>query len=265
MVTQLPSDFSQAVTAARYEVLKYLRGRKLLVFLLLTGLILALLTAAPYLLGTDLPSDPRDFMVLYLSFGSVLVIIAATLFSADSLASEFDHRTGFLIFPQPMKREALFAGKFMASFAVSALMISIFYLVVYIISLAVTGEILSEAYTSLGIALLYVLAATGFGFMLSAFMGRSTTAAILVFATLLLVFPIIDSVLMFASIDPWFSITQAGETMFYVVTGQAGDVVPMPGFGDIFYAEVNTSAAVLAAWAAVTSVIAMLKFKSREL
>ncbi len=265
MAPQLPNDFSQALTAARYEILKYLRGRKLLVFLLLTGLILVLLTAAPYLLGVDLPDDPRSFMTLYLSFGSILVILAATLFSADSLATEYEHRTGFLVFTQPMKREALFAGKFMASFAVSAVMISIFYLAVYLLSLAITGEVLNDGYTSLGLALLYVLAATGFGFLLSAFMSRATTAAILVFATLLLVFPIIDSVLMFSSVDPWFSITQAGESLYYVVTGQAGEVVPMPGFGDVYYSEVNTSAAVLAAWAALTSIIALLKFKTREL
>ncbi len=261
MATQLPNDFQQATIIMRYEFLKYLRGKKILVFVALLALILGLLTAMPYLLGDGLPSDPKDFMLLYLGFSTILIILAVTLFGADSIASEFEHRTGLLLLPRPLKREALFAGKFMASFLVSAVMISIYYLVVFILSYAITGGIVSDAYTSLGVALLYVLAATGFGFMLSSFMARGNTAAILLFATLLLIFPIIDSVFMLAEIEPVFSLSYSGDAAYNAVAG----LVTEDSFGwTIYYAQVGTAAVVLTAWAILTTMIAALKFKRRE-
>ncbi len=258
MATTLPSDINQAMTVVRYEMLKYLRGKKILVFIGLIALILGLLTLMPYLLGDSLSGDPRILMMTYMGFISIIMILVVTLFAADSLASEFEYRTGLLLFPRPIKREIMFAGKFMASYLVSAIMIGIFYISVYIISYVVTGEVVSEGYTSLGMALIYVLAATGFGFVLSAFMGRGSTASILLFATLLIIFPIIDVALMAADIEPFFSLTYSGDGAYYAVAGTESytmfDFIP----------DLGTSAIVLFVWAILTTTIAVLKFKRRE-
>lgn len=266
MATTLPSDFNQALTVVRYEILKYLRGKKLLVFIGLIALILGLLTAMPYLLSDGLPDDALVLMTNYLSFATILIILAVTLFAADSLASEFEHRTGLLLLPRPIKREALFAGKFIASYLVSALMILLFYVATFVVSFAVTGSVASEGYNSLGMALLYILAATGFSFLLSAFMARGNTAAILLFATLLLIFPIIDSVLMLAEISPWFSLSHSGDAVYNALVGNTTEQIQIgpDAFMTIYYPEVRTSAMVLTAWAVLSTVIALVKFKKRE-
>ncbi|HIJ00364.1 MAG TPA: ABC transporter permease [Candidatus Methanomethylophilaceae archaeon] len=264
---KLPNDLSQAITVAKYESYKYLRGRKILVFLGLIVLLLVLQTAVPYLLDTTLPQDPKGLAEYYMSLVGTFIIIAATLFAADSLASEYEHRTGFLIFPQPMKRGSLFAGKFLASFLVSMLMVLIYYVVFFIISLYITGTVYLDTFVSLGLAALFVLAATGFGFFVSAFMNRGSTASILVFAALFLIFPIVDSILMFANYDPFFTLSQAGNAVYNAIAGIETYTMDA-GMGmtiTLYYPETNKSAVVLTVWAIVTTIIAAFRFKSREI
>ncbi len=131
-------------------------------------------------------SEPRPFVELYMMSATILIIIV-TLLRSDLLSSEFAHRAGLLIFPQPMKKASLFAGKFLASSSMSLAMILAHYLAVFALSYAVTGSVHSKAYTSFGLAPLYVLAATGFCLMLSPLLSPGATAAILSFASLMLV------------------------------------------------------------------------------
>ncbi len=263
MAGALPSDLQQAKVAARFEILKYIRGKKILILGAFIILVLALLTAAPYLLGQELPSEPRPFAEFYIMFATILIIVIVTLFGSDSLSTEFEHRTGLLMFPQPMKRGSLFVGKFLASFLMSLVMVLAYYAAVLLLSYLVTGSVYSELYTSLGLAALYVLAATGFGFMLSAFLSRGATAAILLFALLMLIFPIAETVLFMADIEPWFSIHYAGEAVFHSI---AGPWQIFMGFGTVDYnPETYRSAAVMAAWTIATAGLALLRFKSKEI
>ena len=263
MATQLPNDFQQMQVAAKYELLKYLRGKKLIIYGALILLVLGLLTLAPSLLGGSLPSEADAFAAHYLIFLTSLAIIGITLFGSDSLATEFEHRTGLLMFTRPMKRESLFIAKFLASYAVTLVMVLAFYLVIMVLSQVVTGSIDSALFTSLGMAILYVLAVTALGFALSAFMSRGATAAILLFALMMLILPIFETVLMMADIDPWFSIHYAGEAVYHSV---AGAMLVPTGMGVIEYnPETLRSALVLGAYTVVLSALALFKFKRREL
>ena len=262
-MTNLPNDFDQAIVATRYEMLKYLRGKKLILVSALIILVLALLSLAPYLLGDSLPSDPNAFAAYYLLFLTSLIIIAITLFGSDSLSTEFEHRTGLLIFTRPVKRESLFAAKFLASFLVTLAVVLVFYLAVFLLSYFVTGTVDSALYTSLGLAVLYVLAVTGLGFMFSAFLSRGATAAILLFALMMLILPIVETVMMMGGIDPWFNIHYAGEAVYISV---AGPMQVTTGMGVTDYnPEPAKSAVVLFVWALVTSSIALFRFKRRQL
>ncbi len=262
-MNQLPSDSAQAIVATRYEMLKYLRGKKLILVSGLILLVLTLLSLAPYLLGESLPSDPNAFAAYYLTFLTSLIIIAITLFGSDSLASEFEHRTGLLIFTRPVKRESLFAAKFLASFTVTLLVVLVFYIVVFLLSYLVTGTVDSDIFTSLGLAVLYVLAVTGLGFMLSAFLSRGATAAILLFALMMLILPIVETVMMMGGINPWFSIHYAGEAVYISISGSMQ--VPT-GMGVVDYnPEPAKSALVLFAWAIITTSLALFQFKRRQL
>lgn len=263
MTDKLPNDFEQMLVATRYEFLKFRRGKKLLVVSALFILVLALLTVAPYLLDGSLPSDPKAFAEYYLIFLTSLIIIAVTLFGSDALSTEFEHRTGLLMFTRPVKRESLFAAKFIASFSMTLAVTLAFYFVVIVMSYVVTGSVVSTLFTSMGLAIIYVLAVTGLGFMLSAFLSRGATAAILIFASMMLVFPIIETVLLMANIVPWYNIHYAGEAVYHSV---AGAMTVPTGVGFIEYdPKTGTSAAVLTIWAIVTTGLALIKFKRREL
>lgn len=150
MTTTLPSDFAQMLTVARYEMYKFLRGKKIYVMLGLMALLIILTTAIPPLMGFDLPSQSKEFMSGYVSWVSTLIIIAVTLFSAGALVSEFEERTGFLVFPRPVKRSTLFAGKYLASFLVCAALMVLYYLVSCILSLIFTGSVYFETIYSWG-------------------------------------------------------------------------------------------------------------------
>jgi ABC-type transport system involved in multi-copper enzyme maturation permease subunit len=62
--TAPPSDINQVGVVVKYEVLKYLRSKRLLGLIVIEVLVLLLLTALPPLLGTNMPQTPtRSSMV----------------------------------------------------------------------------------------------------------------------------------------------------------------------------------------------------------
>src|SRR5690606_17378083 len=119
---------------------------------------------------------------------STLVIVAATLFAGDIIVSEFQGRTGYLLFPNPVKRSSIFLGKFLSAVLAMAIVVAIYYIAAIAISAAVSSDLehLELAFASLGLALLYSVAAVGVGMLVSSFMKGGTGSLILTFFLLLL-------------------------------------------------------------------------------
>lgn len=232
----------------------------------LMALIIILLTAVPPLLGYDLPSNDKDFITQYISFVDMLIVIAVTIFASGALVAEFEERTGFLLFPRPIKRTTIFAGKFLASFLVCAASISAYYLVSALLSWIFTGSVYFEIVYSFILALLYIIAVSGFAFLLSAVLQKGSTAAILTFATIFLIMPMIQVVMIFVKADPFFLLSFAGGAVSNVIDGAVTQVIDM-GSGmslNIFYPQADVSAMVMLVWAAVTSALSMWFFNRRE-
>lgn len=267
MSNNLPSDFAQMLTVTRYEMYKFLRGKKIYVMLGLMALLIILTTAIPPLMGFDLPSDSKDFISGYVSWVSTLIIIAVTLFSAGALVSEFEERTGFLVFPRPVKRSTLFAGKYLASFLVCAALMVLYYLVSCILSLVFTGSVYFETIYSLGLAMLFIIGTSGFAFFLSAVMQKGSTAAILVFATLFLIMSMLEGIMMVVNSDPFFILSHAGISISNVIDQATTTVIPI-GEGmtmTSYYPKTDVAAAVMVVWGVVCSALALVFFYRREL
>ncbi|MGE4275366.1 MAG: ABC transporter permease [Candidatus Methanomethylophilaceae archaeon] len=267
MTNTLPSDFAQMLTVTRYEMYKFLRGKKIYVMVGLMALLIILTTAIPPLMGVDLPSDSKAFMSNYVSWVSTLIIIAVTLFSAGALVSEFEERTGFLLFPRPVKRSTLFAGKYMASFLVCAALTALYYLVSSLLSLYFTGSVYFETLYSLGLAMLFIIGTSGFAFLLSSVMQKGSTAAILVFATLFLIMPMLEGIMMFVNSDPFFLLSHAGISIGNVIDGLTTTTIPI-GEGmsvTTYYPRTDVAAAVMSVWGVVCSALALMFFYRREL
>lgn len=204
----------------------------------------------------------------FIGFVSILIVICAIFFAADSLVGEFQNRTGYLIFPNALKRGTLFVGKFLASVTVGAVVVALFYSVVAVLSLISAGGIDDDFLVSYGFAVCYVFAATGIGYFISSIMKGSTGAIVLTFFLLLMILPIIDSVSMFSGTKIEGSVTFAAGTISYILI----DPYPEDSIQDIGIAEVSnfyptpaTAAIVLFAYTLVTCILSAVIFKRKQL
>lgn len=346
----LPSDIKQSFIVARYEILKYLRSRRLLGTVLILALIVGLIYALPPALGSpytghmeeildiqpvspgsglqlppnatygnlsrggilkesleitvngtvlpdsmwiflnntrkvfflqdysssevvasyDFKRSTNGFTENFLQFGSILVIICSIFFGADSIVSEYQNRTAYLIFPNPMRREVLFAGKMMASIAASIFMVVIFYLAILVLSYATLGESAKYLYLSFFYAALFILGCLGIAYFISSVMKGSTGAIILTFFILTMISQIIVGVGTLVGIKMWFMLTFAGDTIVESINADNYPVdssYEFAGLGTIYnyYPDMGVSIAVMLAYFLIFSLVSVILFRRKQL
>ena len=270
-----PSDASQIGIVVKYDFLKYLRSKRLVGMLAIVSLVLLLITALPPLLGNSYADDANEFIGTYASFTSILIIIGATLFAGDAIVSEFQNRTGYLLFPKPVKRWVLLAGKFLASMGAMFLVLLLYYGVALLLDLAITGSFSVLGVESLLLAMLYAVAALSVGFLISSIMKGITGAQILTFALFLFIFTILTGVLTMGGVEPWFVVTYSGGTIGYITqdpyptsgtaTGGAPEGMAPGGLTSSYFPDVGVAIAVMAAYALISLVLAYYIFSRREM
>ena len=216
----------------------------------------------------DWRTTSEDFESFFVSFASILIIICATFFGADALVGEFSNRTGYLIFPTPMKRHVLFTGKFMASFTAGMIVIGIFYAGIGVLSLIAAHGIDDHFIASFAFATEYMLALTAVAYLISSMMKGATGAIVLTFLLPLLIFNIVDGVFMVAGVKFQASLTFSAGVIGYILmepypvdtTFEAGAF----SFSN-FYPDPAISAIVMFAWAAVAIALSLVLFKRKQL
>jgi ABC-2 type transport system permease protein len=259
------SAISQVVTVTGYEIRKYIRGRRLLGILILIGLIVGLLLGLPPALGIAYAATPNAFVATFATFASLLVILCGVLFAADALVSEHEKRTGYFLFPNPVRREVLVVGKIVASVIVCAAILSLYYGAAAIAALVITGSLTWDVGLSYAYALAYMAAVVGVAYLLSALLKSTVAATVLTFFLFTLIFSIIGGILPLAKIDPWFIPTSASGIISdalgrgFVGPGGGGP----PGAG--FVPDPAISLLVFAAYAIAGGVFAVFWFRRREL
>jgi ABC-2 type transport system permease protein len=272
-VNTVPSDGQQTLVVMKYDILKHLRSKRLLGMLAVEAVLLALISA---LVIGEHAQPFTDTMGGFASATSILVIVAATLFAGDAIVSEFQGRTGYLLFPNPVKRSSIFLGKFLSAAAAMVLVMAIYYAVAIGISAAVSSDLehLELAFASLGLALLYSIAAISLGMLVSSFMKGSTGSLILTFFLLFLILPSVDSIFSLVSYPPTPSLTFAAMAIAAVLTVPYPPetsmlTTPLEGLGEfttyIHTPPVLTAVVVMVAWAIATMVLAYLLFRRREM
>lgn len=276
-----PSDLRQIGTVIYYELYRYVRSARMVGILLLAALIIALILIVPPALGQEYPRDAAYFAQRFILWVNVLIVVGATLFAGDAIASEFESRTGYLMFPNPVKRYVYFAGKYLASLIVMVLTISIFYGVVAALTEWHSQSVSSLMLDSFGLAFLYIIAAVSVGYLISSIMKGATGALVFTFAVLFLILPIIDGVLSFAGAKPVYSLTFSAQAISYIMQtpyptdqllnlpiggrfiggNNTSDTVPVWNY----YPDVGTAAMVMVAYAVVGTIVALLIFRRREM
>lgn len=275
MMTAIPNDIMQTVTVARNEITKFLRSRKLAVYLSLVVLIVVLMTALPYALGDGLSGSAGGVFSDYIGYASLLVLLGATLFASYTIVSEFEERTALILFTRPIRKSSIFLGKFLACYVLVAAVVVIYYLVSLAIAFAVSGHMVTSFPPSLAMSLLYVFATTGVAMFISSFMKKGGTSAVLTFITILLLIAVVSAVMSSSGIDTWFMLDSASQSIVtsipeYVesANGMMTEIgmsmgVDVSGMM-VQAADCVRSGAAMFAWGVVTLVLSYLVFSRRE-
>ena len=271
----LPTDGEQILMVARYDTLKHLRSRRLLGMIVIEVVMLVLMLALPPLLGQPYSDDPALFVQGVIAvFTYILIVLVATLFAGDAIVSEYQNRTGYLLFPNPIKRTSIYLGKFLSMAAISVLIITIWYGVAIMAGLAVTGGVSGLAVQSYGLALLLALAAGSVGFLISAFMKGATGALILTFILLFMIMPALDGTLgEIGGIRTEPSLSFQSGVINYVLTTpypvDSSDSIPIaPGQNFTVYSlfpHVDTAVAVMSGYILICNAVAIWRFGRREM
>jgi len=270
-------DFRQSYVVAKNEVRKFVRGKRFTLYVVLVAAVFALITFLPYILGGSLGETPGQVISRYVSFISLMIILAATLFASVTIVSEFEERTALILFTRPIKKTSIFLGKVLGCIALETVMIVLFYLGMAAASIVAAGSVSADLFISLGVSFLFVIAASGVAIFISSVMKKGSTCAILTFVFLLLILPIISSVISGStSTDPWFMLDQASDAIStcipaYVdmINGMLQHIADMMGIapedlGLIVAADLTKTAITMVGWAVVTLTLAWIAFIRRE-
>ena len=225
----LKDDLRQAFIVAKYEIMKFMSGKKILIFGIINALVLAILTIVIFAVQID-NLDAELGVGLYIGVSSWLMLLGATLFSASSLVSEFEERTALMLFTKPIRKSSIFLGKMFASYALNLIFVIIYYIVASVAVFIKTGDFTANIFPSIGYCMLYILALTGIAMLFSALMKKSSSASILTFVFILLVPTIIALAIQVISIssggeapDMWYILDYASQSVATSISGNAVD------------------------------------------
>ncbi len=257
-----PNTTSQIVTITQYMFLEYLRSRRFTILLAIVLSVSAILVGVTVAVGLSI-------FFIWGSFAPIIAILAAVFFGADAISGEFQNRTGYFSLTNPVSRETVYAGKWLATYLASAIILSIFTAITTAVGLA-TGGIMLEFILSFMFALFFLAAAVGFTFLCSSLF-KNTTNSIFVAAMLLLVaFTAITNLTGLIQLEPWFMLNYAGGIIGNILT------VPYPPnsvsgvdlgkglHGTTYAVTVPEGLIIIATYFTVTTIIGLLLFKKKE-
>jgi ABC-2 type transport system permease protein len=212
------SEFEKLRIVTGYEFLKHIRRKRLYVILGLTLVAeLAVLILVP-VLGDGFPNNVM-VMAALLSVGPSLATIGAIFFAGDAIAGEFESKTGFMLFTNPVKRTTLVIGKYLACYGAVLLLVVLGYVIVTISLLAIYGTVPIETLSSFGLCLLYTGSVLSVTFFFSAISKGAMGATVITLVFVMVISAIIDSVLMMTGQPTWFLLSTNGDTIATVYGG----------------------------------------------
>jgi ABC-2 type transport system permease protein len=217
----LPGEIFDTYLSVRFELKKHLRRRRLLIVAALAILLPLIFNVIPTVGETDFTEYAGIFAATVLSFITVLTVITAALFAGDTVSSEFEKKTGLLLFSTTQSRMSIFLGKYIAALLATFFVISLYcavttleIAVIYGVSEIPTG--LAQAYS---LALLYSMSAVSVVFFFSSVLKRTISSTILGFVFLMMVLPIIETIMQFTDVEPWFIVTYSSGLITEAVGG----------------------------------------------
>lgn len=213
------NDLAQMVIISRYQFRNYLRAKRLLILFLITIII-----AAIYLIVVSIYVNPEDMTVKNFSRNwaspvSFLVILASLFFGGDAIAGEYQNRTGYFLFPNPIKRYTIIWGKFLASFLASLIVVLSYWVIAIVDIFYYYSTIPNAVWYSLSLSILFLISLLSLTYLFSSLFKSGAIAITIVAIIYFFVFNIVDSISMLSGVEPWFSITYGASVITLVFDG----------------------------------------------
>lgn len=254
MNSDFADDLRQAGVVCKNEIKKFVRGKRLLLFGILIIAVILLLTTVPYLVG-DGYEDSHEIATVFVMFAYIIIELAAVLFTATSLVSEFEERTALILFTKPIRKWSIFLGKLMASLIIVGGFTLIYYGFIAVFSLIMEGSIAGGICTSLLISLLGVFGSAGIAMLMSSVFKKGSTASIMTLVVIMLVLSLVASLLnQFGDISNIWNFNTALQYNMNVV--MASDTVSMT--------DVTTACGVLVGYGVICNTVAYVLFRRRD-
>ena len=265
----------------KFELIKFLRSRKIRAALILTAtvpLLIYLLTN--FVLDSFISQIYSDSGVvndyqIFVNFVLTLSLVNVIMFGGDSLTNDFENKTGYTLFINPISRTSFLFGKFVAaSIAITSFNI-MFYVLASIFSYAKHSAIPENVLLSLVFASLFSLGLLSTSFALSSLFKRSNMSNIAFIFLWFIVVGLVEYFLVLAEIKPWWSLTYAAGIIIYIfevpypkdsvidipsllIPGQSQTIVNL-------IPEVNLSIGVFLMYTIVGLMISVLFYKRKQL
>lgn len=222
------SDLNHVYLNILFELKKHWKKNRIILVSLLAIALPLIFYAIPPLLDSDYSNTANGFASSNLAFITLMIIISAAMFTGDSISSEFENRTGLILFPTPQRQNSIFVGKYIASLLATWLAVMLYYLVTLLAIGQIYGfdQVSMEFLQSFLLALLYSASAVSLIYFFSSVMKRAITSTLIGFFALMMIMPIISLVLTLGNVDPWFIITHSADLITDVLGASTSSFGP---------------------------------------
>jgi ABC-2 type transport system permease protein len=257
--------------STRFEIKKHLRGKRVLIIAVFAIIIPIIISIAPWLSGVDFADSAGEFASSTLALIPFLIVISAVLFAGDAISSEFERKTGLLLFSTVQSRASILLGKYIAALIAILIGTSLYYAVVLleIIIIYGLGDIPIELVQSYFIAFIYTTSILSIVFLMSSLLNRSMISTVLSFFILIMLLPAIGAAFTAASIEPWFILSYYSSLITNVLfTGSSGFFTNVHGMDILadYSPDIYIGIAIMIAYTVVllTSSIVLLNRKDMK-
>jgi len=218
------STLTQIGIITRYNFLNYFRARRFYVMMAIILIISGLLTGlvAYYQPAGFVGGDALAFYGAgWGSFANFVIVLSAAFFGGDAISSEFQNRTGYFLVPNPIRRSAIYVGKYLAALIACSIILGMFALIMIgnVLYYFPSAPFPAEFLQSLAFSWVYLIAVLSLAFAFSSLFKSSSISILMSVILLLFVFNVVDEVaVIVANVEPWFSITYGAGIVANILT-----------------------------------------------
>jgi ABC-2 type transport system permease protein len=266
---KVPSNLAQCRIQTEFEFFNYLRSTRFYILLAIIATIGIAIIAVMYVYKpTTYVSSPMAFYATW--WGTIVnycVILTGIFFGADAISTEFQNRTGYYLLPNPVRRSSIFIGKWIAAFLASAIAIGVYAAITIADGAIYFGSNIPYQFgDSLVFALFYIFPILGVSFFISSMFKNNSYSILLTAILLLFVFNFITPLITtLSNSEPWYVLSYGAGIITNVLSPSGYPAHEVEIAGSYSYnATIPEGLAIMFAYFAVTSVLAIMLFEKKD-